>query len=132
MLHEAEGSAGGFGRRPHERGEVEEPEGCIVACAQVRDGGLRAHWVSPWGSQPPGLRLAADDRMCNEPASRYTYNLDSMEINLSDAEIVLRIGNGQDPETEAELCKRMGPRARLYGLRHLRDRHAAEDPCNRC
>ncbi|HUD56165.1 MAG TPA: sigma-70 family RNA polymerase sigma factor [Terracidiphilus sp.] len=50
-----------------------------------------------------------------------------MEINLSDAEIVLRIGNGRDPEAEAELCKRMGPRARLYGLRHLRDRHAAED-----
>jgi RNA polymerase sigma-70 factor (ECF subfamily) len=50
-----------------------------------------------------------------------------MEINLNDAEIVLRIGSGSDPEAEAEFCRRMAPRVRLYGLRHLRDRHAAED-----
>lgn len=28
---------------------------------------------------------------------------------------------------EAELCRRFAPRVRLYGLRHLRDRHAADD-----
>lgn len=51
-----------------------------------------------------------------------------MEINLTDDEIVLRIGGGnRDREAEAEFCRRMGPRVRLYGLRHLRDRHAAED-----
>jgi RNA polymerase sigma-70 factor (ECF subfamily) len=65
--------------------------------------------------------------MCNELASRYTYNLACMEISLTDAEIVLRIGNDRDPEAEAEVCKRMGPRVRLYGLSHLRDLHAAED-----
>ena len=38
-----------------------------------------------------------------------------------------RIGSGTDPEAEAELFRRMAPRIRLYGLRHLRDAHAAED-----
>ena len=32
-----------------------------------------------------------------------------------------------DREAEAELCRRLAPRVRLYGLRHLRDAHAAED-----
>ena len=50
-----------------------------------------------------------------------------MEIELNDAELARRIGGGNDEEAEAELCRRMGPRIRLYGLRHLRDRHAAED-----
>jgi RNA polymerase sigma-70 factor (ECF subfamily) len=31
------------------------------------------------------------------------------------------------PEAEAELCRTMAPRIRRYGLRHLRDHHAAED-----
>ncbi len=30
-------------------------------------------------------------------------------------------------EAEAELCRRFAPRIRLYGLRHLRDSHAAAD-----
>jgi len=30
-------------------------------------------------------------------------------------------------EAEAELCRRMAPRVRLYGLRHLRDEQAAAD-----
>ena len=45
---------------------------------------------------------------------------------LSDAEVVRRIGSGPDSEAEAELFRRMAPRIRLYGLRHLRDGHAAE------
>jgi RNA polymerase sigma-70 factor (ECF subfamily) len=32
-----------------------------------------------------------------------------------------------DTEAEAELYRRLAPRVRLYGLRHLRDRHAAAD-----
>lgn len=32
-----------------------------------------------------------------------------------------------DAAAEAEFCRRLGPRVRLYGLRHLRDRHAAAD-----
>jgi RNA polymerase sigma-70 factor, ECF subfamily len=49
-----------------------------------------------------------------------------MEIELSDAELVRRIGAGERA-AEAELFRRMVPRIRLYGLRHLRDVHAAED-----
>ena len=34
---------------------------------------------------------------------------------------------GVDTEAEAELYRRLAPRVRLYGLRHLRDAHAAAD-----
>jgi RNA polymerase sigma-70 factor (ECF subfamily) len=46
---------------------------------------------------------------------------------LSDADLVRRIGSGHDREAEGELYRRMAPRVRLYGLRHLRNRHAADD-----
>src|SRR5215470_3180332 len=49
-----------------------------------------------------------------------------MDIVLNDAELVRQVGAG-DREAEAELCRRMGPRIRRYGLRHLRDAPAAED-----
>lgn len=50
-----------------------------------------------------------------------------MDIGLDDAELVRKIGSGNDREAEAELFRRMAPRIRLYGLRHLRNEHAAED-----
>jgi RNA polymerase sigma-70 factor (ECF subfamily) len=50
-----------------------------------------------------------------------------MEIELNDVELVRQIGSGNEPEAEAELFRRMAPRIRLYGLRHLRDEHAADD-----
>src|SRR6476620_10343955 len=50
-----------------------------------------------------------------------------MEVELNDAELVRQIGSGNDREAEAELFRRMAPRIRLYGLRHLRDLHAADD-----
>ena len=50
-----------------------------------------------------------------------------MDIALNDAELVRQIGSGSDREAEAELFRRMAPRIRLYGLRHLRDEPAAED-----
>jgi RNA polymerase sigma-70 factor, ECF subfamily len=50
-----------------------------------------------------------------------------MEIELKDAELVRQIAFGRDREAEAELCRRMAPRIRLYGLRHLRDECAADD-----
>jgi RNA polymerase sigma-70 factor (ECF subfamily) len=50
-----------------------------------------------------------------------------MDIELSDAELVLQIGSGRDRDAEAELFRRMAPRIRLYGLRHLRDEQAAQD-----
>lgn len=46
---------------------------------------------------------------------------------MEDADLVRRIGSGSDPEAEAELCRRMGPRIRLYGLRHLRRADASDD-----
>jgi len=50
-----------------------------------------------------------------------------MAVELSEVELVRRIGSGSDREAEAELFGRMAPRIRLYGLRHLRDAHAADD-----
>lgn len=38
-----------------------------------------------------------------------------------------RIGSGKDGEAEAELFRRMAPRIRLYGMRHLKNEDAAED-----
>jgi RNA polymerase sigma-70 factor (ECF subfamily) len=46
---------------------------------------------------------------------------------LSDADLVRRIGSGHEREAEGELYRRMAPRVRLYGLRHLRDGQAADD-----
>ena len=50
-----------------------------------------------------------------------------MAIALDDAELVRQIGSGAGRQAEAELFRRMAPRIRLYGLRHMRDEHAAED-----
>ena len=49
---------------------------------------------------------------------------------FDDASLARRIAaapHGGDAEAEAELFSRMAPRVRLYGLRHLRDGHAAAD-----
>ncbi len=50
-----------------------------------------------------------------------------MKVELTDADLVQQIASGTDREAEAELFRRMAPRVRLYGLRHLRDHAAAED-----
>jgi RNA polymerase sigma-70 factor, ECF subfamily len=50
-----------------------------------------------------------------------------MGTELDDAGLARQIGSGTDREAEAELFRRMAPRIRLYGLRHLRDEHAADD-----
>jgi RNA polymerase sigma-70 factor (ECF subfamily) len=49
-----------------------------------------------------------------------------MPVEMSDADLVKRIAAG-DREAEADMCRRMGPRIRLYGLRHLRSAAAADD-----
>jgi len=49
-----------------------------------------------------------------------------MDILLSDSDLVRQIGEG-DRESEAELYRRMAPRIRLYGLRHLRNEFGADD-----
>lgn len=49
---------------------------------------------------------------------------------LDDAALARRIaaaGEQIDSAAESELCRRLAPRVRLYGLRHLRDPHAAHD-----
>jgi len=48
------------------------------------------------------------------------------EIEFSDSDLVKQIRLGNRP-AEAELFRRMAPRIRLYGLRHLRNQHAADD-----
>jgi len=50
-----------------------------------------------------------------------------VEIELNDADPAEQIRLGSDRGGEVELFRRMAPRIRLYGLRHLRDEHAAED-----
>jgi RNA polymerase sigma-70 factor (ECF subfamily) len=50
-------------------------------------------------------------------------SLDDAALARAIAEAGARI----DAQAEAELCRRFAPRVRLYGLRHLRDRHAAAD-----
>jgi RNA polymerase sigma-70 factor (ECF subfamily) len=55
--------------------------------------------------------------------------LKSVVVELAaatDADLARAIATG-DSEAEGELCKRMAPRLRLYGLRHLRDDQAAAD-----
>src|SRR6476620_3073022 len=49
-----------------------------------------------------------------------------MFVEMSDAALAQRIADG-DRDAEAEVCRRMGPRIRLYGLRHLRAASAADD-----
>lgn len=49
-----------------------------------------------------------------------------MPVEMSDTDFAKRIASG-DSDAEAELCRRMGPRIRLYGLRHLRSATAADD-----
>lgn len=50
-----------------------------------------------------------------------------MVSEWSDQELGRQIGTGKDEAAEAELARRMGPRIRLYGMRHLRDESAADD-----
>jgi RNA polymerase sigma-70 factor (ECF subfamily) len=47
-------------------------------------------------------------------------------VHAPDGELARRAAAG-DRAAEAELCRRLRPRARLYGLRHLRDEAAAAD-----
>ncbi len=56
--------------------------------------------------------------------------LKSVVVELAaatDAELVRAIAGSGDAQAEGELCRRMAPRLRLYGLRHLRDEAAAAD-----
>jgi RNA polymerase sigma-70 factor, ECF subfamily len=66
---------------------------------------------------------------CPAYAFRVDAPPDSAAIDpgqLDDAALARRIAGG-DPRAEAELYRRLAPRVRFYGLRHLRDEHAAAD-----
>jgi RNA polymerase sigma-70 factor (ECF subfamily) len=45
----------------------------------------------------------------------------------SEADLVRAITAAPSTDAESELCRRLAPRVRLYGLRHLRNEHAAAD-----
>jgi len=76
--------------------------------------------------------------MCNDAAGRYTsYMKEGLRYadpvptpestaDASDTELAGRVQDG-DRGAEAELFRRLAPRVRLYGLRHLRDPAAADD-----
>lgn len=49
-----------------------------------------------------------------------------MLAGTAEAELVEQIGRGS-VDAEAEVCRRLGPRIRLFGLRHLRSATAADD-----
>src|SRR5215510_11135751 len=49
-----------------------------------------------------------------------------MITELTDGDLALRVGEGHR-DAEGEICRRMAPRIRLYGLRHLRSASAADD-----
>ncbi|AMY08672.1 RNA polymerase sigma factor [Luteitalea pratensis] len=53
------------------------------------------------------------------------YNA-AVPSDLSDADVASRAAAG-DSQAEAEMCRRMAPRLRLYGMRHLRSGAAADD-----
>ena len=81
------------------------------------------------------LSSVAFARRCNERGRRYTPFVESDDGVLpdespSDADLARTIGaaaSGSARDAEAELYRRFAPRVRLYGLRHLRDVHAAAD-----
>jgi len=50
-----------------------------------------------------------------------------MNLEVDDAELARQIGSAAGRVAETEFCRRMAPRIRLYGLRHLRDEQAADD-----
>jgi len=51
---------------------------------------------------------------------------DNRSEPVADAGLARRVAGG-DREAEAELFRRLGPRVRLYGLRHLREAAGADD-----
>lgn len=53
--------------------------------------------------------------------------MDGRDDSAADALLARRVAAGGDAAAEAELCRRLFPRIRAYGLRHLRDAAGAAD-----
>lgn len=78
---------------------------------------------------PPVVRRTAQ-ALHNPANGRYPPVVGPDLDTFDDAALARRIaaaGTRIDSAAEAELCRRLAPRVRLYGLRHLRDPHAAHD-----
>jgi len=56
----------------------------------------------------------------------FRMGFDAMDTD-DDAALARRISGQRDAAAEAALCRRFGPRIRLYGLKHLRSEAAAAD-----
>jgi RNA polymerase sigma-70 factor (ECF subfamily) len=72
---------------------------------------------------------AAWPTLSGRDGARACYRSPSMVEVEGDGQLVRRIAAGTEDarDAEAELCRRFGPRARLFGLRHLRDEERARD-----
>src|SRR5215475_9707057 len=68
-----------------------------------------------------GFSSLKDRRMCNEKVPRYTTSSEALCSAPMENPPIERLLE------EAELCRRLAPRVRLYGLKHLRDDQAAAD-----
>jgi RNA polymerase sigma-70 factor (ECF subfamily) len=81
----------------------------------------------------PGHVPGATGGICSTARTLgYAYGVHTPEIEqpLDDAAIARAIAAAAprvDKKAEAELYRRLAPRVRLYGLRHLRNAHAADD-----
>jgi RNA polymerase sigma-70 factor (ECF subfamily) len=71
------------------------------------------------------LFFSAAARYAAQVESLAPAELDSAEARLAHA--IAQSGPGGAPQAEAELYRLLAPRVRRYGLRHLRDAHAAAD-----
>src|SRR6185503_7719622 len=80
--------------------------------------------MKPWLRET--LVMEASPRAAFSFPAPFCVEWCAMNVGLSDADLAPRIAAG-DREAEAEMCRRMGPRIRLYGLRHLRSPAAADD-----
>ena len=94
-----------------------------------------------WGEFRGRYRRKFSARACNETLARHTTGgngslyargvaRDSQLDALDDGALAHRVaaaGGRIDSQAETELYRRLAPRVRLYGLRHLRDPQAAAD-----
>src|SRR6185503_1405917 len=80
--------------------------------------------MKPWLRET--LVMEASPRAAFSFPAPFCVEWCAMDVGLSDADLAPRIADG-DREAEAEMCRRMGPRIHLYGLRHLRSPSAADD-----
>lgn len=57
----------------------------------------------------------------------HSHEIDPPQDDAALAQAIAAAAPRVDRDAEAELYRRLAPRVRLYGLRHLRNAHAAED-----